>query len=99
MMKTIKIVYLLFSIVVGIACFYGLLTIAFSTGDGLLSHKDPALATWTGIAVVLGVGGYLFLGIKLDRRLLPSALALMIFGLFAGLPALQLFDSLRDLWK
>ncbi|OBZ12009.1 hypothetical protein A8L34_17000 [Bacillus sp. FJAT-27264] len=99
MMKTIKIAYLIFSIVIGIASFYGLLTIAFSTGDGLLSHKNPALATWTGIALVLGVGGYLVLGMKLDRKLLPSALTLVIFGLFVGLPALQLFGDLKDTWK
>ncbi|WP_175406459.1 hypothetical protein [Bacillus sp. FJAT-27264] len=65
----------------------------------MLSHKNPALATWTGIALVLGVGGYLVLGMKLDRKLLPSALTLVIFGLFVGLPALQLFGDLKDTWK
>ncbi|MRN52658.1 XAC2610-related protein [Paenibacillus monticola] len=95
-MRTVKVFYVLLSVVIGVACFYGLLFIAFSVGDGLLTQKDPAGVCLVLLAMLFGVGGYLALGVKIDRRLVPLALALMIAAIFFTLPIIQTLDDLKD---
>ncbi|ULO05555.1 hypothetical protein H1230_21065 [Paenibacillus sp. 19GGS1-52] len=98
-MRIVKVFYVLLSVVIGVGCFYGLLFIAFSVGDGLFTQKDPAGVCMVLIAMLLGVGGYLALGVKLDKRLVPLALALMIATVIFTLPIIQTLDDLKDKHK
>lgn len=99
--KVVKLIYLFLAVVLGVASFFGLLTVLFNSGDGLLSNDNKPFAIFIALVIIVSITLFLLLGkiIFKSYQHVPLTLGIILVCCILTFPAIQAGFELKDSYR
>ncbi len=97
-LKSKIIIYIIFAIAIGVACFNSVVIFVFNYGDGFLSNNNNPLAISVAIFTITGVALFLIIGYVIFRNkdIIIAALFIIIGTSFLTMPVGEVIYNIID---